>query len=335
MSAVIKPAQTMRGDFTYKNSAEAIKRFPFPYPEDTYMYSVNMEMHDDGEPGSVVEHAFDIDEHYLTEMKERALVLEKDPNRYAALPHMDLHEWDVLELIMTANARNYPEHFSLKKDGDNWEWENQPMGIKQSFVFGDKTTLPYAPLEYINRQNQGDLVVLDQREDMLFADAVCGTTVADWSINFDVGMSFNEWHGPVPVANELGVFDRALKYLLMLRLGQPARRLNWTLTINPRADTSPETYHLWGSDRSSITTENVGEKVHLRVELQTLFRLPRSNGMLFCVRAYLASMEDLCTNPIWAKRLHSVMKNLHPELSDYKGITPYRKELVAWLSKHA
>ena len=30
-------------------------------------------------------------------------------------------------------------------------------------------------------------------------------------------------------AHELGVFDRALKYLLRLQLGKPVRRLNWTL----------------------------------------------------------------------------------------------------------
>ena len=63
MSVVMKDAETMRGDFTYRNSPKAIKRFPFPYPEDEYMYSVNMELHDGGEPGSIFEHAFDIDEH--------------------------------------------------------------------------------------------------------------------------------------------------------------------------------------------------------------------------------------------------------------------------------
>lgn len=333
MSVAIKTPESMRGDFTYRNSPEAIKRYPFPYPEDIYMYSVNMEMHDGGEPGSVHEHAFDVDEHYLSEMEERAMVLDKDPNRYATLDHMELHQWDVLELIMDANSRNYPEHFSLEKDGDNWAWENRPMGIKHSFVFGDKSTLPQAPLEYIARQNQGDLVVLDQRENDLFADAAVATSVADWSVNFDVGMSFSEWHGPVPVAHELGVFDRALKYLLMIRLGQPARRLNWTLTVNPRMDTSPETYHKWGVERSTVTAENAGQKVYLRVELQTLFRLPRSNGLLFCVRAYLANMEELCANPAWAKRLYSVMVNLHPELADYKGISPFRKQLVQWLSQ--
>ena len=101
MSVVMKAVETFRGDFTYKNSPEAIKRFPFPYPEDEYMYSVNMEMHDGGEPGSIYEHDFDIDENYLSEMAERKLVLDKDPHRYVALPHMELHEWDVFELIMT------------------------------------------------------------------------------------------------------------------------------------------------------------------------------------------------------------------------------------------
>ena len=335
MSVALKEIQSMRGDFTYTNSPAALKRFPFPYPEDEYMYSVNMEMHDGGEPGSVFEHAFDIDEHYLSEMNERKLVLEKDPHRYASLPHMELHEWDTLELIMTSNARDYPEYFFLERDGDNWIWENHALGIKEEFVFGDKSTLPHAPLEYIGRQCQGDFVVMDQRENDLHADALLATSVADWSGNFDVGMSFHQWHGPVPVANELGVFERALKYLLMIRLGQPARRLNWTLTINPRMDSSPEMYHEWGVDRSSVTLENAGKLVNLRVELQTLFRLPRSNGMLFSIRAYLANMEELCQNPVWAQRLYRVMKNLHPQLADYKGITPYRKELVQWLSKYA
>lgn len=328
-----QPLETYRGDFTYSNSEKAIARFPFPYPEDQYMYSVNMEYHDGGEPGSIYENTFDVDEHYLSEMEERRIVLEKDPNRFATLSHMDLHQWDVLELLMESLSRDYPEHFSLTKDNDDWVWENRPLGIKQSFVFGDKSTLPYEPAEYITRQAQGDFVLMDQRDEDLYADAAMITCAADWSVQFDLGMSFMEWHGPVPLAHGLGVFERALKYLLMIRLGQPVRRLNWTLTINSRMDTAPEVYHEWGHERASITPENAGEKVHLRVELQTLFRLPRSNGMLFGIRTYLISMEDLCENPAWAQRMHRVVKTLHPELMDYKGITRYHKALQSWLSQ--
>src|ERR1700676_2742416 len=49
-------------DFSYRNSPHAIRRFPLPFPEDSYMYSVNIEPHLPGPPGWVVEFAFDIDE---------------------------------------------------------------------------------------------------------------------------------------------------------------------------------------------------------------------------------------------------------------------------------
>jgi hypothetical protein len=158
------------------------------------------------------------------------------------------------------------------------------------------------------------------------------TTQADWSLDFDMGMTFKEWHGPVPLAHELGVFDRALKFLLNLRLGQPVRRLNWTMTVNPRLDTSPENYPKWGPDRATVTKENAGDLVHLRVELQGLWRLPRSNGILFGIRCYLISLRELATVPKWARRVHRALEGLHPALVDYKGLSRYRDTVVDWLA---
>ncbi len=70
-------------------------------------------------------------------------------------------------------------------------------------------------------------------------DAGIVTSQADWSLDFDVGMNFKEWHAPVPMAHELGVFDRALKFLLNLQQGKPVRRLNWTMTINRASIQAP------------------------------------------------------------------------------------------------
>ena len=202
------------------------------------MYSVNIEPHTKGPVGSIYEFPIDIDEHYVSEMRDRALVLRDDPLRCQALPNMMLAQWDLLELLMTSMARDYPQWFSLQRAGLEWHWVNRPLGIEQSFVFGDVDTLPHEPMEYITRQCQGDFTLLDQREDSLWMDAGIATTQADWSLDFDVGMNFMEWHGPVPLAHEAHVFDRALKFLLNLQQDSPVRRLNWTMTINPRLDTS-------------------------------------------------------------------------------------------------
>ena len=100
MNVVFKPDETFRDDFTFRNSTAAIRRFPLPFPEDRYMYSVNIEEHQPGPPGSVIEFPIDIDEHYVAECRERALVLAEEPQRFQALPHMMSSQWDCLELIM-------------------------------------------------------------------------------------------------------------------------------------------------------------------------------------------------------------------------------------------
>jgi hypothetical protein len=323
--------ETLRDDYTFSNSPESVRRFPFPFDEDEYMYSVNIEPHDAGPPGSVTEYAIDIDEHYLTECEERRIVLEDDHGRYVALPHMMDAQWDMVELVMTNLAKDYPESFQLTQDGDNWHWVNQPLGIDQKFVFGDTSTLPMEPFEFISRQVQGDWVIMDQREDDLFADLGIVTGQADWSVAFDAGMSFKEWHAPVPHAPEMGIFDRALKYLLHLQYGSPVRRTNWRMCVNPRLDTSSEKWHLWGPDNVSVTAENVAEKVYLRVELQALFRLPRSNAIAFSIRTYMVGLEDLAMYPRWIKRLYRVLSSLHPDLAEYKGLNSYLPYVLDWL----
>lgn len=327
-------AGTFRDDFTFRNSPAAILRFPFPFERDGYMYAVNVEPHAPGPAGSVFEHGIDVDEHYVSEMKDRALVLKDDPLRCQSLPHMDLAGWDLLELLMEQQSSGYPEHFELHRTGDRWRWINHPLGIDDTFTFRDKTTLPYGPMEYMTRQSQGDFCLLDQRDGDLWMDAGIVTTQADWSLDFDIGMSFMEWHAPVPLAHQMGVFDRALKYLLNIRHGRPARRFNWTMTVNPRLDTSPETYPKWGPDRMSVTPENVGRKVHLRVELQTFWRLPRSNALVFPIRCYLMALDELVTVPKWARRMHRVLRTLPPELSEYKGMNRWRETAIDYLAAY-
>ena len=131
----------------------------------------------------------------------------------------------------------------------------------------------------------------------------------------------------------MGIFQRALKFLLNVQQDTPARRLNWTMTVNPRLDTSPETYPEWGPEKRTLTPENVGEKQFLRVELQTFFRLPRSNAIVFPIRCYLCALQDIVTVPKWGRRLHRVIRDLPDDLATYKGFLVNKPMIVEYLSK--
>ena len=333
MSVALKQGDIYRGAWGFRNTPYAVRRFPLPFPEDRYMYSVNIEPHVPGPKGSAIEFPIDCDEHYVEECHERANVLDEDPLRYQALPHMLSAQWDTLELGMQSLSQSYPQDFTLTRQGRHWHWINRPLGRDQHFTFGDPASLPQEPLEYITRQLQGDWVIMDQRDNDLWTEGGMVTGPADWSMDFDLGMSFKEWHGPVPLGHEMGVFDRALKFLLNLRLNEPVRRYNWTMTVHPRLDTSPHNYDRWGPDRCTVNMENVADILHLRTELQGLWRLPRSNGIVFMVRTYMVSLRDVVSIPKWARRVHRVLRDLHPALADYKGLTRHRPIAVAYLAQ--
>ncbi len=50
------------------------------------------------------------------------------------------------------------------------------------------------------------------------------------------------------------------------------------------------------------------------------------------MRGYLISMRELVTVPKWARRVHRVLRDLHPALVDYKGLTRYRDAVVEYLA---
>ena len=67
------------------------------------------------------------------------------------------------------------------------------------------------------------------------------------------------------------------------------------------------------------------------MELQTFWRLPRSNALAFLIRCYLISLQDLVSQPKWARRLHRVLRDLPQDLVDYKGFAVNRPLIVEYL----
>ncbi len=160
--------ETFRDDFTFKNSPEHIRRFPFPFHEDAYMYAVNIgrcrraEGQRAGKP--------DRRRRALCRRDAGpALVLAEDPLRCQSLPHMTLAGWDLLELLMEQQALGYPEHFTLTRDGDRWRWINRPLGIDDTFTFGDHLDAAYGPMEYNTRKARA-----------ISASSISATAICGW-----------------------------------------------------------------------------------------------------------------------------------------------------------
>jgi hypothetical protein len=147
--------------------------------------------------------------------------------------------WDAMLTIMRDLAAGYPDRMSLERiDVSTYRWRNTDLGIDDTFAFADGVSLPAEPLRDVCAQIQEDVVLLDQREGQLWADAGVVTFAANWSFGFDVGMSFLRIHGPVPRIHRERIITRAQDFLLRLEPGESYRRTNWSLTVDGKLDTA-------------------------------------------------------------------------------------------------
>ncbi|MEZ0357499.1 DUF3445 domain-containing protein [Mycobacterium sp. SA01] len=319
------------------SAPDLVASFPFPYTADSYRYSTNIApartvvTTATGQWGGRV---VDIDSEYTLELAERRRILAADPSRHAVLPHMGIACWDTMLTLMSELANSYPAAMSLSRAGDTWCWRNELLGITQEFVAGDESSLPCDPLAYIAGQVQEDIVLLDQRDGDLFADAGVVTFAAGWSFGFDVGMTFLEIHGPVPRLRETGVITRAREFLMRLQVGGIYRRTNWSMTVGRRLDVSTEAVPQWLPDRAhldAVDDDTFGRLIHLRVEVQHLIRLPESGAICFLIRSYMLPLADIATVDEWRVRTAAVLAELPDDMVDYKGLSPYRDRAVTWL----
>lgn len=316
--------------------------FPFPLSADSYRYTANLQPGGRGQPteaGAWGETITRVGPDYADLITERDRILRVDPGRLIRDPALRAAEWDTLRYLMRRLADEHPAGFRYSETGGGARWENRLLGVTAAFTPGDPASLPCGPLEYIGRQVAEDLVLLDEREGHLWADAGLVTFASGWSFPFVAGSSFQEIHGPVPGANADGVFTRAEAFLMRLRPGQAYRRLNWAFHPFRELDHSMDAAAAWmprsAAFLATATDEDIAVHVHLRVEVQHLVRLETSGAVLFLIDTRLLSLRELSAVPAWAARVVAVLAGLPDDVAAYKGLTGLRPRIIDCLTRPA
>jgi dimethylamine monooxygenase subunit A len=310
------------------NSTADLRAFPYPFGDsDIYRYSNNAVPLDPPNP-------IELTDFYFDEISLKRELLTKHPERcYHSAPHTLDAQWEVVDLIIDNLVTHYPDRFELEKKEDEWVFSNVQTKENITFTFGDSTSLEIEPLDFIGRHVQEDLLLMMQRDGNLFLDAGQLCFPANWSLYFDAGMSFKEIHSPIPDFKDDSLDDRILQFLMRIEAGSPWWRKNWSLMAGNRLDTSLETFAEWGQVRKQVTKENAGELVHLRVEVQKLFRLPKSNGILFTIHSHMLPLERFVQHPPWLEKFYSILDELPDFIAEYKGISLYRKQVLEYLEE--
>jgi hypothetical protein len=123
-----------------------------------------------------------------------------------------------------------------------------------------------------------------------------------------------------------------------LKVELPAERFNWSLQENA------DLYHPRSkSDRDSqaeamggFLAGQAAETVHIRVERQTLRKMPVSGDILFTIRIFLdpiSVLESHRAGPELAQGLRKQLAALNADQAAYKGLAEGRERIAAWLEE--
>ena len=186
------------------------------------------------------------------------------------------------------------------------------------------------PLELAARLIQEDLCLFEASPDGYRLSAAVVAFPARWRLADKIGRPLPAIHAPVPgYAERLATpVDRLFA---SLRAKRPVWRVNWSLVDTQALFLPPEAR----AATPVAEPARLGETMWLRVERQTLTRLPESAAVLFTIRTYVDPLEDAIDGPVAAAALAARLREMPDPLAGYKVLTWLRPALLGWLERRA
>jgi hypothetical protein len=172
---------------------------------------------------------------------------------------------------------------------------------------------------------QEDWCVLEGEPPVLRAGSVSFPN--GWRLRENLGRPLRGIHEPVPRYDEqLG--DAADHALSRVTPERPVWRLNWSLLDDHRL------HRPWPqSDPVSrqLACADVGARVHLRQERQTLIRLPRTGALVFGIRTFIRPLGLALATADRRRQAAVVLRTLPADVAAYKCVADLREPVLAWL----
>jgi dimethylamine monooxygenase subunit A len=264
-----------------------------------------------------------LDERTDAELDHKVALLTESPEQFAAcvsLPQDSLGIAAATELCdaVENHLRTYePEHWQSASDRiDRFESAGPNGAAAHALVKAGLLT-------------QEDWCILTQQSVeaplLLTAGILCFPN--RWRLSEKIGLPMLGIHTPVPqYGQEVGALTDSL--LDRLKPGQPVWRMNWGVADNPTLH--QPTGHF--DPNAGTRVLDIGNDVVLRIERQTLIRLPETGAVVFSIRSIVRTLNEvLSSDPSVASRMATAVETLPEDMRAYKSLTRLGPMVSDWL----
>jgi hypothetical protein len=278
----------------------------FPFTGEPYRVSMGLK-------GLLEPDWLERDEHRATHAElKRRLLRERKGAVFHLDPSVSDAAFELNEMVREFGLKYWPDIFSgstadLRVEGRAFR---KPASADQA-------------LAELSELAQEDFVIMNGTAPVtLKAALLCFPS--RWLLADKVGRGSDEIHVPVPQFDAIAKMTAT--YLERVQVEKPMWRLNWTIHDSDQLFAPPGTHGL-----KPVDPEKVLEQTHLRIERQTLRRLPHTKHIVFTIRTYVNRMSDVVGSTERREALYKTLEVLHPDVAAYKGMSAFIKPLLAAL----
>ncbi|KAL4941597.1 hypothetical protein BDV06DRAFT_178407 [Aspergillus oleicola] len=240
--------------------------------------------------------------------QRKSLYAIHGPGVLGALPGSELACKELMEMAIQFLCARYPAYFSLI---NNKILVNKILGTET-----DVYSKP--PLEILMDNIPEDFGIMLRDDEsgnyFLRAGVICSSM--GWNVQSKVGLQLHRIHDDIPDYKEKMQFSMD-RFFTKLPTDKPIQRGSWGLEIGQPLHMPPGDPH---EKLRSVQDPNLKlEDCHLRVDWQTLRRLPLSGAVVFNFKALFTPVtefkDELCVPALLAK----IMREGKENLMAYKG----------------
>lgn len=262
----------------------------------------------------------DVDQNRAVELREKERLLASQHDAvFGDFPGSEAAQREVLMLLLDNLEQCHPGLITF---------EEGMVRVAETGKFYHLHDFADHALDLAGRLVQEDLCLMTPGEEgyVLHAASLCFP--GRWVLAEKLGQPMMGIHEPVSgYAEKLGKpVDRFFTYL---KADKPVSRLNWSILDDPALFQTSG--HSMTEEKPTITRESAGGRLWLRVERQTLRRLPQSGDILFTIRTFVDPLSALEGRLDLAVGLRGAIADMPEGMQRYKSLIPFRDALDGYL----
>ena len=218
------------------------------------------------------------------------------------------------------------EHLK-KYHSEKYSFKDQNIFIKatgESINLLDSNT---PPIETASLLVQEDLILMMPKKNKFYLEAAVLTSPSHWSLVEKFSKNLIDLHEGVPGYEEK-IGSRVDEIFNKLPSDRILERLNWSIYD------SPELFQPVGSKPEVTMKRKDIRDLHLRVERQTIRKIPDQGSIVFTVRVHVDPLLSISKEQDLLDDLNLAIASLPQEMKEYKAIDQIEKEVTDWIQKN-